>query len=492
MGTFISKVHLYKNVPLLKNTNQNILFSSKQDRDTQFSSKQYKEYTNLTYVRGEYILVPDVADIIENCNYLSYNNYDKEYYCYITHIEYENEGTSKVYFELDYFQTFIYDSVFKPCMVEREHVSDDSIGANLIDEGLPTGEYVYDEIDVDMSDLINYRYLIGSTYNHKGEVLKGGTYGRIYSGIGLLCYPNAKLTSDGINLIEEQHQGAVQFVTMIPRIAVSEPVSIDNEGNVSTGTSGSYKQIDVNVDTNSIEGYTPVNKKCLIYPYQSLFISNNEGQTNELIFEDFGNRKASFMMRSNIAPNLEVRLNPLDYKKVIENQDEGITLNNYPQCAYSTDTFKYWLTCNTPALIMGALPNVSMGVKDYQNSSGNINSVTGAFGGLNEIYQHKLTPQKASGNMGGSANITFNQKKFRFYKKHVKLDYIKSIDNYFTRFGYRVDKIKVPNLRGKNCNYVKTKGCIITGDIPIDGIENLTNMFNEGVSIWHSFNIGDY
>ena len=101
MGTFISKVNLYKNVPLYRGKNENIMFSSKSERDRQFSSKLFKSYEHLSYIRDEYIFVPDVADIIENCNYLSFNNYDKEYYAFITKIEYENEGNSKVYFEID-------------------------------------------------------------------------------------------------------------------------------------------------------------------------------------------------------------------------------------------------------------------------------------------------------------------------------------------------------------------------------------------------------
>ena len=63
------------------------------------------------------------------------------YYCFITNIEYLSENSCFVSFETDCFQTWYFDLDYKPCFVEREHVSDDTIGLHTVPEGLETGEY---------------------------------------------------------------------------------------------------------------------------------------------------------------------------------------------------------------------------------------------------------------------------------------------------------------------------------------------------------------
>ena len=61
------------------------------------------------------------------------------------------------------------------------------------------------------------------------------------------------------------------------------------------------------------------------------------------------------------------------------------------------------------------------------------------------------------------------------------------IDNYFTMYGYKVNRLKVPNIYGReNWNYVKTIGANIEGDIPEEDINELKNIFNAGVTLWHN------
>lgn len=497
MGTFISKVNLYKNVPLYRGKNENIMFSSKSERDSQFSTKLFKSYENLSYIRNEYIFIPDVADIIENCNYLSFNNYDKEIYAFITKIEYENEGNSKVYYEIDYFQSFIYECAFLPSMVEREHVIDDTIGKHILDENLPLGEFKYDEIQVDMSQLTNTFYLVASLY----DVDSNNNYGGIYNGIpsGLyyyVCRTFNALKSLVYTLTSAHGENAVHFACIIPQIAVKHMVdtgSINGDiyPKVTEKNNANTYSFNVDVSRETIDGYTPHNKKCFIYPYSSLYMTNNEGQSNELLWENFSTGD-KFMLVASIGGDTQVLCVPRNYKNAGVNIDESISLTNYPKIALSIDTFDYWLTANVPALIS----NVGSSTIGGAIHGGMAGAVTGAVAsGTNigvEYYQHKLSPLKACGNTVTSVNVSGNLKKFSFYHKHITYDYIRRIDDYFTMFGYKIDMIKTPNLNSRNMNYVKTNGCNISGEVPPEGIEKIKQMFDEGVSIWHSFNIGVY
>ena len=61
------------------------------------------------------------------------------------------------------------------------------------------------------------------------------------------------------------------------------------------------------------------------------------------------------------------------------------------------------------------------------------------------------------------------------------------IDNYFSMFGYKTNKVKLPNLNNRtNWNYVKTINCNLLGDIPQTDMQELKELFNNGVTLWHN------
>lgn len=68
------------------------------------------------------------------------------------------------------------------------------------------------------------------------------------------------------------------------------------------------------------------------------------------------------------------------------------------------------------------------------------------------------------------------------------------LSDYFNRFGYRINRVKVPNFKGRaNFNFIKTVDCIVTGGVPMEDLSQIKNMFNTGVTIWHNpWNVGSY
>lgn len=72
----------------------------------------------------------------------------------------------------------------------------------------------------------------------------------------------------------------------------------------------------------------------------------------------------------------------------------------------------------------------------------------------------------------------------------IKPEYARVIDNYFSRFGYEVDRYKVPNTTGRaTFNYVKTVDANVGGDIPDECMVMIENMLNSGVTFWHTNNM---
>ena len=56
-------------------------------------------------------------------------------------------------------------------------------------------------------------------------------------------------------------------------------------------------------------------------------------------------------------------------------------------------------------------------------------------------------------------------------------------------YGYKVNNVKIPNILGrKNWNYVKTLGSNIEGNIPQNDLQEIKNMFDNGVTFWHNSN----
>ena len=78
-------------------------------------------------------------------------------------------------------------------------------------------------------------------------------------------------------------------------------------------------------------------------------------------------------------------------------------------------------------------------------------------------------------------------------KKQIKQEFIEKISMYFKMFGYKVNKVEIPNLASRtNWNYIKTIACNIIGNIPLRYLLILKSIFDKGVTIWHTDNMYDY
>ena len=66
-----------------------------------------------------------------------------------------------------------------------------------------------------------------------------------------------------------------------------------------------------------------------------------------------------------------------------------------------------------------------------------------------------------------------------------------------TKFGYKCNLLKIPNQTGRRYwNYVKISGdddIAVGGVVPADAMEEINNIYRQGVTIWHDHaNIGNY
>lgn len=105
------------------------------------------------------------------------------------------------------------------------------------------------------------------------------------------------------------------------------------------------------------------------------------------------------------------------------------------------------------------------------------------------MYEHKMIPDSSRGNINGAdINTASDQNGFYFYKKSIKAEFARIIDDFFSKFGYKVNRIKQPNIYGRqNWNYVKTVNAIVEADnVPEKYLEEYRQMLNSGITFWHN------
>lgn len=78
----------------------------------------------------------------------------------------------------------------------------------------------------------------------------------------------------------------------------------------------------------------------------------------------------------------------------------------------------------------------------------------------------------------------------------IKKENAIAIDRYLSRFGYKVNEVKTPNLNSRTkFNFIKVGGLdeLITGDIPASDLEKINEICRKGVTIFHDYStFGNY
>lgn len=96
---------------------------------------------------------------------------------------------------------------------------------------------------------------------------------------------------------------------------------------------------------------------------------------------------------------------------------------------------------------------------------------------------------------GGDVYFTF-QNQFSGYcliYKQISNEYISILEDYFQKYGYKVNVIETPNLHTRQSwDYIRTVDCNVIGSINADSLEKIRTIFNNGVTIWHTTDVGNY
>lgn len=502
--------------PLEIDEKNQITFANKTAQETYFLSLPYIEIDNISYQRKDStIRFPGHIDSIMEYTYCMYKNdnySNKWFYAFITKMEYINDNMTLITIKTDTYQTWAFDLAWKQCFVEREHVNNDSVGANTIPENLETGEYICNDHikDQTMSSYTsNLKFILASTTEPNAaapqeSVSPSSVYNGIYTGLSYYRFDSASAIDQILNAMASAGKtDSINGIFMAPEwLAPFKSGSAWNE----VAQSNTPATFDITISKQTtLNGYSPKNNKLKCFPYNYLLASNNIGQNTILHYEKFSGSSATFTVKGVLNPGCSINLTPTNYNGNVSADNDAIQLGKIPICNYQNDMYTNWLTQNSINILgntvttddlniasnaigagVGTITNLAVG-----NFAGAGMSIAGGFTGISNALiqqkQHNMISPTVSGQLNSAdVNCASGNNTFHFYKMTIKQEYARIIDNFFSAYGYRVNSYKLPNLTGRTYwNYIKTIGCNITADIPQEDLQEIKDMFDNGITLWH-------
>lgn len=504
-------------VPLEINDINQLTFANATAQHNYFNSLPKIGVDNFTYQRKDgTIRYGANFDSLINYNYVMYRNdaySNKWFYAYITDMQYLNDNVTAISIKTDVFQTWQFDLDYKRTFVEREHVANDAIGANTIDEGLELGDYVMNSSQTLMPDkttkdanntVINWKLpIVFQVTELAGGVgiassMFNSSYNNVFSGLYYFAVTSYSSARDIIHRYDNAGKGdSIIAIFLAPKEFLQGAGVYGELGyNIYVPQDQGYATTLLDETTitrpSTINGYTPKNNKLFVYPFSYVYVTNNAGIDTTFRFEDFTNASPKFYMGGALGQGCTVKLCPTNYKShgVGESFEYGVTGAKYPVCAWSSDYYTNWVTQNAVNIgISTASGILSAGVNaSYGNVVGAGSSLLSSIGGvMAQRYQAQVHPDQAKGNTNSSDVLVGWQRYYTVNCMSVRAEVARSIDDFFTMFGYKVNRVKVPNITGRrNWNFVKTNGCYIEADIPQDDLAEIKAMFDKGITLWHN------
>lgn len=511
-------LNLYKDVGWNNDYHHTLLFKTASQQLAYFASKQAFHFDALTYVRQRgTIAIRGKADLYYECNYCSFMNVgygQKWFYAFVTGVEYINDDTTEISFELDLIQTWMFDFTIGKCFVEREHVSDDSIGKHTVPENLPFGDAV-------TLSTAEYKYTPVVIVKYAGSAYSGDIVNNIYDPL---------VTEDDPDAISSVLADLADSPEKIAMVKMGASPSTSTLGIARTGTLFKF-----NDDT-----YSPVNNKLYTYPYTGIEIDDYGANIAMFKWEDFSNPlSVEFEIKSETRPIPYMAATPKNYKNNTLATMYMVVKTDFPDCPFVIDNFRAWLastgahqSINYQAMLqqqtvanladsVGIFNSIATGLigdtamaatggvptggslRGVYNSIANkvwndqyreINKDTAKQNMMTDFNYAETHGVSIGGQFGGSlVPWSMGLIGWRIQSVCIKPEYARMIDDFFTRFGYRVNAYKVPNLWSRaTFNFVKTVDCNISGNVPTYASTAISAIFDSGITLWHTTDIGNY
>lgn len=552
-------VHLLENIPLNNTYQHTIRFTNTTYQYSWFYSKRAHTLNKMTYQRAEsgVMRVQKSVDEVYKCNYLMFQNTgfaSKWFYAFITGVEYVNNMTTEITYEIDVMQTWFVGCELKQCFIERSHTATDVAGDNIVAEEVDPGEYVITNTQQLIPDN-DWRIVLMSTYAYVAEPTDGfhwregftsiNPYGNTYTGFRIEVFPFTVAGAASINSLFAYEEGSfvdkvlgtgptypftfnsnnVAGIVVMPNSLITELWSKSDQLEPPYNQKKVTYTLTYNKDA-MFQGYGAQvkNQKLFTYPYSYLSLSNHQGDTEILPRENFSGTAATVSMCMDMSADPVIMCYPRNFKGQEDCVDDGIYLTDLPNVSYVGDGYRQWLAMHRNQLSLSAIGGLlsfatSVGSSASMMSAGAslaaalpggpmalagfaaAGAVGGAASSLAPVAKAmataedmKNTPNTLIGGKGSAGLLAAGALGLFCKNMCCKAARAKQIDNYFSMFGYAIKDVGTPNISSRPYwNYIKLSNPTITGPAPAQAISSIANILTNGITFWHNGdNVGDY
>ena len=605
-----TEVHLLSNVPFNFSYNNVMDFDTIEDQTSYFINKSKMTFEDLTHqrVNNNSINLEVAYEELYDINYMMFQNDKipgKWFYAFITSYDFISPNVTRISYQIDVFQTWLFDMEWQTTYVDREHTTrfnnDGTPVINTIEEDLAYGTD-YKTIYKRKCNDDNIIWLVAITKSPIEQLIGGSTanvgkVGNIYTPLCYTLVPtdldntlvtiNGKVGGDTFLLNLGQSSATVgQLVSIFYTPYVPFEYSISNTNNITTNDGNVHF-----IDGGAVGGFysyygnsnwTPRNysvtsdmyslmsnyseSKLYMYPYTVIELTDMQGNTATLKPQNFDSKALSFDIMSCISTQPKTAIYPHGYlgntTGTVKDFTGGIINNNICDIPIVDDYTASYMQANRNSIATSnkyAMDNALRGVSqntannrlnnaviDKQQKYNELDMYAGALssalslnlGGvvkstysgiknidmteakrasmnLNNDFANKniminaeqqigLTQAKIQdinnipptvSNLGNNTMFDTGWKNMHFYVmiKTVRDEFAEQLTNYFKMFGYKVNKLEIPNTKSRESyNYIKTVDANIVGNIPSNDLSAIKGIFDKGVTIWHTDQVGDY
>lgn len=436
--------------------------------------------------------------INRNINDLSYINYiailnnsnDRSpIFAFISDLNYIADTITEVQFSIDLFSTYCQTLDYQDCYIKRMTVNNDSKYRWLQEENLSAGDYVVNSTLEDYTVDWNFGY--SAVTNESGVPVDGKVYDKVYSVAEFHGYPQYGAVTE-----------ALQYFNSNDKLDnVCDVLQYPRECGDTTAGNDIHRAVDVkyiNLPSN-IDGYVPKNNKLFNFPYVRCLIVTSDGDSLELKPE------LTTDVQGRIQYRKDVMVVPIEQIVITVGQYSGYTASNnkldrlfitgFPQVTWSSDNYRAWLARNKPArdyqnLVIGG--KLAYGIASNNYGPALLEAGEMLANRFVENQTAKITNDQTI-HKGSNLGIDVATDTFGVisYVQTIKAKEAELIDNYFTAFGYAINKVSYFSPSRTRFDYVETAGNLFRrksegNGVPNLAIDRLNSVANSGLRIWHS------
>lgn len=403
-------------------------FRTRREQEIFFISKSPFRNSKMSYIRvsSNSMDVEQPIGALYLCDYLMISPHRDDgvpsggnafwFYCFITEVEYINEGCTRIHFLPDPVQTWFTECFvnMNSCMVIRHHSANDALIANTQAEDIDLGtEYVYNDQGWEN---INTQFSTNGDGSYKGwypivvyptAQFEYNVYSRVPSFIVQGVMTDKDFFRNFLDGMTGAEQAEIVDMYMYPEKLLPETNGrekiITNKCPI-PGRNG-YNPWDGKWGSGT--GYTPKNNKMYTYPFCYIVVTNGCGQSmvikpeyieryvddgetwlNELVFQITG----SFGSNPEFMCTLKDGYCNLRTPDILN----SITLTGSPKLPWKTDAYKIYTSQNASSIrvanvmaakniVTGAIDTVQSGVGNLVKSVGSVGRMMDTADAINSV-----------------------------------------------------------------------------------------------------------